>query len=154
MSSSPLILILQGPNMNRLGKRPHQHYGTATLADLESLIDDHAKGAGADVAHVQSNTEGTLVDWLQERQEGAHGAIINPAGLTFYGDSLRQALAESLLPVAVVHMSNIYARDDIVLKPWRQHDVFADIATVYIAGMGAGGYLAALDHLLALPSHR
>ena len=143
----PRILVLQGPNMNRLGKRPREHYGSQTLADLTAAIDAHAGKLGLTVEHVASNTEGTLVDWLQDRQDDSHGVIVNPAGLTFYGDSLRQALLESELPVAVVHLSNIFAREDITSKPWRAHDVFAGVAAVYLAGLGARGYLAALESL-------
>lgn len=148
MSARPRVLVIQGPNLNRLGKRPAQHYGRQTLEDLTQIIDDAAAERGIDVEHRQSNTEGVLVDWLHERIDDASGVVVNPAGLTFYGDSLRQALLESGLPIAVVHMSNIYSRDDIVLKPWRQHDVFADIATAYIAGLGAPGYVVAIDALL------
>lgn len=143
------ILVIQGPNMNRLGRRPAQHYGTQTLVDLMAHIDRHAATRGLEVEHIQSNTEGVLIDWLHARVDTSAGVVVNPAGLTFYGDSLRQALLESGVPVAVVHMSNIYARDDIVLKPWRQHDVFADIATAYVGGLGFAGYTAAIDALLS-----
>ena len=140
------ILVLQGPNMNRLGRRPQQYYGSQTLAELQSFIDERAKTLGVQVEHFQSNTEGTIIDWLQERQDTADAIIINPAGLSFNGDALRFAIQESNLPLAVVHLSNVFAREDVrnTFGPER----FADISRYYNAGFGRHGYLAALEALV------
>jgi 3-dehydroquinate dehydratase II len=134
------ILVLQGPNLNRLGKRDPHLYGHQTLAEVQAALDRRATELGTSVEHVQSNHEGALIDWLQERQETASGLICNPAGLTNYGLSLRDALHESHLPLAIVHITNLYARES-----WRRHDVFAEIASVHITGAGWKGYLHALE---------
>jgi 3-dehydroquinate dehydratase-2 len=135
------VLIMQGPNLNRLGAgRPTEHYGVKTLAEVQTAVDEVATELGATTEHFQSNHEGALIDWLQERIDASDGVIVNPAGLTYYGDSFRTALIESALPVGLVHISNVYARDDIVLKKHRQHDIYADVATFYTAGLGWRGY--------------
>jgi 3-dehydroquinate dehydratase-2 len=135
------VLVMQGPNLNRLGAgRPPEHYGVTTLAEVQQAVDELAQELGVTTEHFQSNHEGALIDWLQERVEVADAVIVNPAGLTYYGDSFRTALIESSLPVGLVHISNVYARDDIVLKKHRQHDIYADVATFYTAGLGWRGY--------------
>ena len=134
------ILVLQGPNLNRLGRRDPHLYGHHTLAQVQEALDQRASEVGVSLEHVQSNHEGGLIDWLQERQDTATGLICNPAGLTNYGLSLRDALHETHLPLAIVHITNLYARE-----AWRQNDVFAEIARVHITGAGWKGYLYALD---------
>lgn len=138
------LLALQGPNLNRLGKRDPKIYGTLTLANVQEAMTRHAAERGAVVDHVQSNSEGDLLDWLHERQDGANGIIVNPAGLTAVGHPLRDALYDAGLPVAVVHISNLHARPE----PWRRDDIFAPLASIYIAGAGWTGYLWAIDGLL------
>lgn len=139
------VLVMQGPNMNRLGRRKPEIYGRTTLAEVEADVAQRAERRGLTVEQFQSNSEGALIDWLQERQDAADAVVCNPAGLTNYGLAFRDALAESDIPVAIVHVTNLLAREE-----WRRNDVFADMATIWIAGMGWRGYgyaLAALHDL-------
>ena len=148
------ILVLNGPNMGRLGRRPAEHYGRDTLAHLVDDVTTYAAQHGCTIIHEQSNHEGELVDALYAQVDapaGIDAIIVNPAGLTYYGDSLYQSLVEVGLPVAVVHMSNVFARSDIQQLPWRPHDLFAHVASYYLAGLGAEGYRTAV-RLLADPS--
>lgn len=138
------VLLLNGPNLNRLGRRNPAVYGTKTLPEVEEAAAHHASLRGARLDHVQSNSQGTLLDWLHERQDEAHAVVINPAGLTSTGDALRDALLDAALPLAVVHLSNLHARPD----PWRRSDIFAPVADIYIAGGGWHGYLWAIEALL------
>jgi 3-dehydroquinate dehydratase-2 len=137
------VLIINGPNLNRLGRRRPDVYGTATLEQVIDEASEVAATLGIDVAHVQSNHEGELVDWLHDHQDEADAAVINPAGLTEVGHPLRDALADSELDVVVVHISNPAARPE----PWRRTDIFAPIARTVIAGAGTYGYQAALHSL-------
>lgn len=141
---TPTILALHGPNLNRLGKRNPAVYGTKTLPEVELAATRHADERGAQVDHVQSNSQGALLDWLHARQDEAQAIVINPAGLTSTGDALRDALLDAPLPLAVVHLSNLHARPE----PWRRSDIFAPISDIYIAGGGWKGYLWAIDALL------
>ena len=138
------LLALQGPNLDRLGRRDPTTYGSLTLARVQEAMTEHAAKRGAEIDHVQSNWEGALLDWLHERQDAADAIIVNPAGLTAVGHPLRDALCDAALPLAVVHISNLHARP----APWRRDDIFAPIASVYIAGAGWMGYLWAIDGLL------
>ncbi len=135
-------LVLQGPNLNRLGLRKPEIYGTRTLSEVQEAMDRRAEELGTSLSHFQANSEGALIDWLQERQDGADAIVCNPAGLTNYGLSLRDALDEAERDLAIVHISNVQAREQ-----WRRHDVFGEIANLYIAGLGWRGYLTALDAL-------
>lgn len=135
--------MLQGPNMNRLGKRDPSHYGTQTLVEAQQAANQRAAELDAQIEHFQSNSEGTLLDWLHERQEAAAGIICNPGGLSNYGVSLRDAFAEAKRPIAIVNLSNIYKRE-----AWRRLDIFAEIADVYIMGAGPRGYVAAVELLV------
>jgi 3-dehydroquinate dehydratase II len=136
------IVVLQGPNLTRLGIRRPEIYGTRTLAEIQEAMDRRAEELGCALEHFQSNTEGVLIDWLQERQDEADAIICNPAGLTNYGLSLRDALAESERDLAIVHLSNVHAREW-----WRRHDVYAEITNLYIAGLGWRGYVVAIEAL-------
>ena len=136
------IIVLQGPNLNRLGLRKPEIYGKRTLAEIQDTMDRRAKELGCALEHFQSNSEGALIDWLQERQDEADAIICNPAGLTNYGLSLRDALAEAERDLAIVHLSNIHRREE-----WRRHDVFAGVADIYLGGLGWRGYLFAIDAL-------
>lgn len=142
------VLVLQGPNMNRLGSsRPSRYYGVRTLEEIHRELTRLADSHGVELETFQSNHEGFLIDWLQERQDSADALIVNPAGLTFYGDSLRQAIIETALPVGLVHMSQMWARHDVPLE-FRRTDLFADIATIYTSGLGWRGYGVVLQALL------
>jgi len=139
------ILVIYGPNLNLLGKRDPGHYGTRTLSDINDALAGRASELKVELATLQSNSEGTLIDFIQEQTDSAAGIIINPGALTHYGLSLRDALADTNLPVIEVHLSNIHARER-----WRTKSVIAPIAKGQIAGLGWRGLLAALDLLVQL----
>ena len=141
------ILVIYGPNLNLLGKRDPGHYGTRTLSDINDALAKKASELKVELATLQSNSEGTLIDFIQEQTDGAAGIIINPGALTHYGLSLRDALADTNLPVIEVHLSNIHARER-----WRSKSVIAPIARGQIAGLGWRGFLAALDLLVQVIS--
>ncbi|UCH50946.1 MAG: type II 3-dehydroquinate dehydratase [Chloroflexota bacterium] len=136
------ILAINGPNLNMLGKRDKSIYGDKTLAQIDTILKKEGKGLGVEIVSFQSNSEGALIDFIQENSSKANGIIINPGALTHYGLSLRDALDDSELPVIEVHLSNIYARED-----WRTESVIAPIARGQISGLGWQGYVAALKIL-------
>jgi 3-dehydroquinate dehydratase-2 len=136
------ILVIHGPNLNMLGKRERQFYGVRTLEEINSLLKEEAQKLGVKIKTFQSNSEGDLVDFIQENSVGADAIIINPGALTHYGLSLRDALQDTNLPVVEVHLSNIYAREE-----WRHKSVIAPIAQGQISGFGWRGYIAGL-HIL------
>ena len=138
------ILIIHGPNLNLLGKREREIYGDKTLKEIISLLERQAKEMGVEITNFQSNSEGALIDFIQVESPKANGIIINPGALTHYGLSLREALADTNLPLIEVHLSNIYAREE-----FRQTSVIAPIAKGQISGLGWRGYLAALRALVA-----
>ncbi len=135
------VLVINGPNLNMLGKREARYYGVMTLADIEERIRDRAQTLGLEVEFFQSNHEGAIVDYIQAAPDAA-GIIINAGALTHYGLSLRDALVDSRLPVLEVHLSNIHAREE-----FRHHSVIAPIAVGQIAGLGWQGYIFALEYL-------
>jgi 3-dehydroquinate dehydratase-2 len=140
------VLVLNGPNLNLLGTREPDVYGSTTLPEI---VEELEKTAGAAdpplrIEHVQSNHEGILVDAIQTLGPSAMGIIINPAALTHYSVALRDALAAVGTPLIEVHLSNIHAREE-----FRHHSVVAPIALGQIAGLGPDGYRLALLHLIA-----
>jgi 3-dehydroquinate dehydratase-2 len=137
------ILIINGPNLNSLGRRDKRIYGEKTLAEIDSLVEKQGKALNVEVVTFQSNNEGALIDLIQEQSDSADGIIINPGALTHYGFSLRDALADTRLPVIEVHLSNIYAREE-----WRAKSVIAPVAKGQISGLGWRGYTAALQFLV------
>jgi 3-dehydroquinate dehydratase II len=137
------ILLLHGPNLNMLGTRQPEIYGATTLAEINAAVAERAAAGGVAILAFQSNHEGALIDFIQERAQEATGVIINPGALTHYGLSLRDALASVSAPIIEVHLSNVYARE-----AFRHTSVIAPIATGQIAGLGWRGYLLALDWLL------
>ena len=138
------ILIINGPNLNNLGKRDAGHYGSITLADIEERVAARAEELGVQVAFFQSNHEGGIVDWIQAESGNAAGIIINAGALTQVGYSILDALLDSKLPVVEVHISNIHAREE-----FRRHSVIAPYAVGQIAGLGYRGYIYALESLVA-----
>jgi len=139
------ILVISGPNLNMLGnKREQAVYGDETLAEIDSLIKKRGQELGVEILPFQSNSEGALIDFIQTVAPQSDAIIINPGALTHYGLSLRDALADSALPVIEVHISNIYAREE-----WRHKSVIAPIARGQISGLGWRGYIAALEILAA-----
>ncbi|MFQ5874058.1 MAG: type II 3-dehydroquinate dehydratase [Dehalococcoidia bacterium] len=143
------ILVIYGPNLNRLGKRDPAQYGTRTLAEIDADLTKRATELKVEVASFQSNSEGALIDFLQQESDEADGVIINPGALTHYGLSLRDALADTGLPIVEVHLSNVHARER-----WRSRSVIASIVRGQIAGLGWRGFLAALDYLVASLSEK
>jgi len=137
------ILVINGPNLNMLGRRDKQIYGEKTLAEIDSLVKKQGEALNVEVVTFQSNSEGALVEFIQEQSDSADGIVINPGALTHYGFSLRDALADSRLPVVEVHLSNIYAREE-----WRAKSVTAPVAKGQISGLGWRGYAAALQILV------
>jgi 3-dehydroquinate dehydratase-2 len=138
------VLLLNGPNLNLLGEREPDIYGTTTLAQLESLVAERARELGIALRTFQSNHEGALVDRLHEVRKWADGVIFNPGALTHYSHSLRDAIAATRLRVVEVHLSDLEKRE-----PWRRVSVIADVAAHRIVGKGVGGYLEALEWLAA-----
>ena len=138
------ILIINGPNLNNLGKRDAGHYGSITLADIEERVAARAEELGVEVAFFQSNHEGAIVDWIQAETDNAGGIIINAGALTQVGYSILDAVLDSKLPVVEVHISNIHAREE-----FRRHSVIAPYAMGQIAGLGWRGYVFALESLAA-----
>lgn len=138
------ILLLNGPNLNLLGHRDTSVYGGKTLPEIVNWMEDRARDLGAEIVAFQSNSEGAMIDFLQANAPEAQGIIINPGALTHYGLSLRDALADTSLPILEVHLSNIYAREE-----WRHRSVIAPIALGQVSGLGWGSYRAALEALIA-----
>lgn len=139
------ILVLHGPNLNMLGKREPAIYGTQTLSDINTALQERACQLDCELAIYQSNSEGTLIDYLQEHAETVDGIIINPGALTHYGLSLRDALAGVEVPFIEVHLSNIHARE-----PWRRRSVTAPLARGQVCGLGWRGYMVALAALVEI----
>ena len=136
------IIIINGPNLNNLGKRDTSLYGTKTLADIEKDISLKALNIGVEVEFFQSNHEGSIVEFIQQWAEQAEGVIINAGALTQVGYSILDAILDTKLPMIEVHLSNIHAREE-----FRQKSVFASSAIGQIAGFGPEGYIYALEHL-------
>ncbi|QTV80859.1 type II 3-dehydroquinate dehydratase [Microbacterium sp. NIBRBAC000506063] len=143
--STRRLLLVNGPNLNLLGTREPEVYGTATLADVEKIVADAASAAGYEVRAVQSNHEGVLLDAIHAAREDCAGIIINPGGLTHTSVVLRDALSGVALPFAEVHVSDVYARE-----AFRHHSYLTDIAAVHVVGEGIQGYVRALRELVTL----
>lgn len=134
------IFVLNGPNLNLLGKREPEIYGTETLEDVRRRTEARAHALGLEIDFRQSNHEGQLVDWIQEAREAAGGIIVNAAGLTHTSVALLDALQAAQLPVVEVHLSNIFRRDS-----FRQHSYISLGTNGVICGLGAKGYELAVE---------
>jgi len=138
------ILVLHGPNLNLLGTREPQVYGSTTLEQINTALVSQASARGASLSAFQSNHEGALIDRVQAaRTDGTAFIVINPGGFTHTSVALRDALAGVALPFIEVHLSNVHRRE-----PFRHHSYFSDLAEGTIVGLGAKGYSLALDAAL------
>jgi 3-dehydroquinate dehydratase-2 len=136
------ILVINGPNLNMLGKRNKEHYGTDSLAAIEQQLTEKGRALGCELVFFQSNHEGAIIDFIQQKTSGADGILINPGALTHYGYSLHDALADSGLPVVEVHLSDIQAREE-----WRKISVISDVVIKQISGLKTKSYLVGLEAL-------
>ncbi|MBP8252228.1 MAG: type II 3-dehydroquinate dehydratase [Herpetosiphon sp.] len=137
------ILVMNGPNLNMLGRREPAIYGSTTLDEINAMLIKKATAHGITLDFVQSNHEGELLDVLHEQFGNVHGIIINPGALTHYGLSLRDGLAMMDVPIVEVHLSNVHAREE-----FRHRSVISAISTGQIVGLGWRGYGLALDWLI------
>jgi 3-dehydroquinate dehydratase II len=139
------FLVLHGPNLNLFGRREPHIYGTTTLAEIDAQLAALAAELGVELATIQSNHEGVLVDFLHTHIDSAQGALVNPAGLTQHGVPLHDAIKAMPFPVLEVHMSNIAARE-----PWRSHSIISPAVKGTLQGLGPQSYLLGLRGLKAL----
>lgn len=139
------VLVLHGPNLNRLGKREPQVYGRGTLEELNRKLTELAAELQLELKIFQSNSEGALIDRIQEESGWADGILINPGAYTHYSYALRDALAGEGLPVVEVHLSNVHQREE-----FRQRSVIAPIAAGQIVGFGFDSYLLGLRAIKGL----
>jgi len=143
-AQAPRLLVLHGPNLNLLGTREPQIYGSTTLADINRGLAVRAESAGVELEAFQSNHEGALIERIHAaRDQGVSYIIINPAAYTHTSVALRDALAAVSIPFVEVHLSNVFARES-----FRHHSYFSDLAIGVISGLGSEGYSLALEFLL------
>jgi len=139
------ILVINGPNLNLLGSRQAEFYGTDTLDAINGRLEERAKQAGARLATYQSNAEAALIERIQQaRRDGVDYIIINPAAYTHTSVAIRDALAAVGIPFLEVHLSNIFARE-----PFRRESYFSDLAAGVLSGLGPKGYELALEFALS-----
>lgn len=140
------IAIINGVNLDRLGRREPEIYGAQTLADLTAALDKHAEKLGVKLAHFQSNYEGAIVEKIAELSDaGVRLGVINPAAFSHTSVALRDCIAGSEIKFVEVHISNIYTREQ-----FRHESITAPACVGVISGLGFGGYIAAIDYLASL----
>ena len=138
------VIVLNGVNLNVVGRREPELYGGLSLAELESRIYGWASALGLTVLCRQTNNEGQYIDWCHEALDWADGVVVNPAAWTHYSYAIHDALELFRVPVVEVHLSNVEEREE-----WRRHSVLADIAAARVIGKGPNGYREALEYLAA-----
>ena len=138
-----IILAINGPNLNMLGRRDIEHYGTDTMESIEQALIEKGEALGCELVFFQSNHEGRIIDFIQEEATGADGILINPGALTHYGYSLHDALLDCGLPVVEVHMSDVSKREE-----WRKISVISDVVIKQISGLKTRSYLLGLEALV------
>lgn len=145
------VLVLHGPNLNLLGVREPEVYGSVAFDDLNRRIKERAQELAMEARIIQSNSEGELIDAIHDAMSWSDGIIINPGALTHYSYAIRDALAAVRLPAIEVHVSNVHAREE-----WRRQSVVAPIVTGQIVGLGGHVYTLALEAMKTLveESHR
>jgi len=136
------VLIIHGPNLNMLGKREPERYGTSTIDEINQALEKKAESVGISVESFQSNHEGAIVDKIQDEKDNLAGLIINPAAYTHTSIAIRDAILLLEIPVIEIHLSNIYKRE-----PFRHKSMISDVVSGQITGFGMNGYLMALDAL-------
>ena len=134
------LMILNGPNVNLLGEREPQIYGSTTLAAIEASCRELAPTLAVELEFRQSNHQGVLVDWIQEARKTADAIIINPAGYSFHSVAILDALKIFGRPIIELHISNIHARDEA-----HRHSLLSGAVTAVICGLGAYGYIVAMQ---------
>lgn len=139
------VLVLNGPNLDRLGRREPEIYGSTTYDDLVMLIESQAEELGLSAVVRQSNSEAQLIDWVHAAADAGDPVILNAGALTHTSIALRDACAELKAPLIEVHISNVHAREE-----FRHHSYLSGVATGVIVGLGVQGYLLALRYLATL----
>lgn len=134
------VLVMSGPNLNLLGRREPEVYGTVTLRDIEAMLAERATELGVGIGFYQSNHEGALIDRLHEAMDEYDGVVFNPGAYTHYSYALRDAIASIGLPVVEVHLSDIANRE-----PFRRVSVLEPVCVAQIAGLGAASYVRGLE---------
>jgi len=136
------ILIINGPNLNLLGEREPEVYGSETLDDINRWIESHEVSKEHELSFFQSNHEGSIIDYLHGHRKSADGVVINAGGLTHYSVALRDAIAGCQIPTVEVHISDIHARED-----FRKVSMIEDVCLIQISGHGKQGYVEGIDFL-------
>ena len=143
------ILLINGPNLNLLGTRNPEVYGSMTLQDIVDRVTQRGEQLGTEIVAFQSNSEGAIIDFIQANAPDADGILINAGAFTHYSLAIRDAFEAVETPFVEVHISNVHAREE-----FRHHSVLADIAVAQVAGLGWRGYIAALDSLVGILKER
>jgi len=143
------IRVIHGPNLNLLGKRETHVYGSLTLAEIDTQIAERARELGVSVEISQFNSEGEIVEAIQQTADSADAIVINPGAYTHYSIAIRDAIAGVKIPTVEVHLSNIYAREE-----FRQESVIAPVCVGQISGFGAQSYLLGLEAAKRIVSGR